>query len=55
MGLVPGVIKGLGVTLGEAKRTVFPGGLTKPPAPSKGAATVQYPTSRRTRRPAPAA
>ena len=24
MGLVPGVIKGLGITLNEAKRTVFP-------------------------------
>jgi len=43
MGLVPGVIKGLGVTMGEARKTVFPNGFTKPPAPSKGAVTVQYP------------
>ena len=43
MGLVPGVIKGLGVTLGEARKTVFPDGLRKPPAPSRGAVTVQYP------------
>lgn len=43
MSLVPGVIKGLAVTLGEAKKTVFPDGLRKPPAPSKGAVTVQYP------------
>jgi len=43
MSLVPGVIKGLAVTLGEARKTVFPDGLRKPPAPSKGAVTVQYP------------
>ncbi len=43
MGLVPGVIKGLGVTLGEAKKTIFPDGMLKAPAPSRGAVTVQYP------------
>ena len=43
MSLVPGVIKGLAVTLGEARKTVFPDGFLKPPAPSKGAVTVQYP------------
>ena len=44
MPLVPGLIKGLGVTAREGLKTVFPGGLRKPiPAPSKGAATVQYP------------
>ena len=40
---VPGLIKGLGVTLRTAKETIFPDGMLKPPAPSKGAATVQYP------------
>ena len=41
---VPGLVKGLGVTLKEMGRTVFPGGMRRPlPAPSKGAATVQYP------------
>ena len=44
MPLVPGLIKGLGVTAREGLKTVFPGGFRKPiPAPSKGAATVQYP------------
>ena len=46
MGIVPGVIKGLGVTLKEAKRTVFPDGMLRPPSPAKGAATVQYPHER---------
>ena len=32
MGLVPGVVKGLGVTLGEVAKTV-----------TRGAETVQYP------------
>ena len=40
---VPGLVKGLGVTLRTAKETIFPDGMLKPPAPSKGAATVQYP------------
>lgn len=40
---VPGLIKGLGVTLRTAKETMFPDGMLRPPAPSKGAATVQYP------------
>ena len=43
MGLVPGVIKGLGVTAKSAYETVFPDGPLKPPSPSKGAVTVQYP------------
>ncbi len=44
MGLVPGIIKGLGVTGGTLLRTVFPDGLKKPvPNPVKGAETVQYP------------
>ena len=30
MGLVPGLIKGLGVTGGTILRTVFPDGLKKP-------------------------
>ncbi|MEZ5231564.1 MAG: hypothetical protein R2749_02475 [Acidimicrobiales bacterium] len=42
MGLVPGVIKGLGVTLGEARKTVLPRRAAKPPERS-GAVTVQYP------------
>jgi NADH-quinone oxidoreductase subunit I len=40
---VPGVLKGLGVTLRTAKETVFPDGMLRPPSPAKGAATVQYP------------
>jgi NADH-quinone oxidoreductase subunit I len=40
---VPGVLKGLGVTLRTAKETMFPDGMLRPPSPSKGAATVQYP------------
>jgi NADH-quinone oxidoreductase subunit I len=42
---VPGLIKGLGVTLGEMGKTMFPkrGLKTLLPAPSKGAVTVQYP------------
>jgi NADH-quinone oxidoreductase subunit I len=40
---MPGVFKGLGVTLRTAKETMFPDGLLKPPSPAKGAATVQYP------------
>ena len=44
MGLVPGLIKGLGVTGGTILRTVFPDGIKKPiPNPVKGADTVQYP------------
>ena len=44
MGLVPGLIKGLGVTGGTILRTVFPDGIKKPiPNPVKGAETVQYP------------
>lgn len=44
MGIVPGLIKGLGVTAKTGLKTVFPGGIRKPiPAPSKGAVTVQYP------------
>ena len=40
---VPGLIKGLGVTLRTAKETIFPDGMLKPPAPSKGAdATIVY-------------
>ena len=40
---LPGMIKGLGVTARIFKETVFPDGLLKPPAPSRGAHTVQYP------------
>ena len=40
---MPGVLKGLGVTLRTAKETMFPDGMLRPPSPSKGAATVQYP------------
>ena len=42
---VPGLVKGLGVTLKTMGRTMFParGIKTLIPAPSKGAATVQYP------------
>ena len=45
MGLVPGLVKGLVVTGSTVVRTVFPkrGVRTLVPAPSKGAATVQYP------------
>ena len=44
MGLVPGLIKGLGVTGGTMLRTIFPDGWKKPiPNPVKGAETVQYP------------
>ncbi|MEA2292348.1 MAG: NADH-quinone oxidoreductase subunit [Solirubrobacteraceae bacterium] len=44
MSLVPGLIKGLGVTAKEGLKTLFPDGLRKPvPAPSRGAVTVQYP------------
>jgi len=47
---VPGLVKGLGVTLGEMGKTMFPHkGLKKLlPAPSKGAATVQYPREKET-------
>jgi NADH-quinone oxidoreductase subunit I len=47
---VPGLVKGLGVTLGEMGKTMFPNkGLKKLlPAPSKGAATVQYPREKET-------
>ena len=42
---VPGLVKGLGVTFKTMTRTMFParGLKTLIPAPSKGAATVQYP------------
>jgi len=40
---LPGFITGMGVTLKEAFATMFPDGLTKAPAPSRGAQTVQYP------------
>jgi NADH-quinone oxidoreductase subunit I len=40
---VPGMFKGLGVTAKIAAETLFPDGPFKPPSPSKGAATVQYP------------
>ncbi len=45
MGLIPGLVKGLAVTGGTVARTVFPkrGLKTLVPAPTKGAATVQYP------------
>ncbi|MYB85681.1 MAG: NADH-quinone oxidoreductase subunit I, partial [Acidimicrobiaceae bacterium] len=45
MGLVPGLVKGLVVTGSTVVRTVFPkrGVRTLVPAPTKGAATVQYP------------
>ena len=43
MGLVPGIIKGFGVTGKTALKTIFPDGPLKPPSPAKGAATVQYP------------
>jgi NADH-quinone oxidoreductase subunit I len=40
---LPGLIKGLGVTAKTFGKTVFPNGPLKPPSPSKGANTVQYP------------
>ena len=40
---LPGVIKGLGVTLKEAFKTMFPDGPFAAPSPSKGAQTVLYP------------
>ena len=40
---LPGVVKGLGVTLKEAFKTMFPDGPFGMPSPSKGAQTVQYP------------
>ena len=43
MGIVPGLIKGLGVTAKSAYQTIFPDGPLRPPSPSKGAVTVQYP------------
>lgn len=43
MGLVPGMIKGLGVTARTAIETIFPDGPLKPPNPNKGAVTIQYP------------
>ena len=48
MGLVPGMIKGLGVTAKTAYETVFPDGPLRPPSPSKGAVTVQYPHEKET-------
>jgi NADH-quinone oxidoreductase subunit I len=46
----PGLVKGLGVTLKTMGRTMFParGIKTLIPAPSKGAATVQYPHEKET-------
>jgi NADH-quinone oxidoreductase subunit I len=38
---VPGIVKGLGITMKTAIETMFPDGPI--PSPSKGAATVQYP------------
>jgi len=38
-----GIVKGLGATLKEAFKTMFPDGPLKAPAPSRGAQTVQYP------------
>ena len=32
---VPGLVKGLGVTLRTAKETMFPDGMLRPPAPSE--------------------
>ena len=43
MGIVPGMIKGLGVTAKTAYETIFPDGPLHPPSPTKGAVTVQYP------------
>ncbi|MGI9607539.1 MAG: 4Fe-4S binding protein [Acidimicrobiales bacterium] len=43
MGIVPGMIKGLGVTAKSALDTIFPDGPLKPPNPNKGAVTIQYP------------
>jgi NADH-quinone oxidoreductase subunit I len=40
---LPGVLKGMGVTLKEAFKTMFPDGALAAPSPSKGAQTVQYP------------
>ena len=40
---MPGMLVGLGVTAKTFFKTVFPGGPTAPPSPSKGAHTVQYP------------
>ena len=42
---IPGLIKGLGITLKTTADTVFPNGGIKKliPAPKKGAATVHYP------------
>jgi len=48
MGIVPGMIKGLGVTAKTAYDTIFPDGPLKPPSPSKGAVTVQYPHEKET-------
>ena len=48
MGLVPGMIKGLGVTAKAAYETIFPDGPLKPPSPTKGAVTVQYPHEKET-------
>ena len=40
---MPGILTGLGITMKTAIDTMFPDGPLKPPSPSKGAATVQYP------------
>jgi NADH-quinone oxidoreductase subunit I len=40
---VPGIVKGLGITMRTALETMFPDGPLRPPSPSKGAATGQYP------------
>ena len=38
---LPGVLKGMGITMKTALQTMFPDGPLRPPSPSKGAATVQ--------------
>ncbi|MEZ5382204.1 MAG: NADH-quinone oxidoreductase subunit I [Microthrixaceae bacterium] len=38
-----GLVKGLSLTFRTAMETMFPGGPLKPPSPSQGSATVQYP------------
>ncbi len=40
---MPGFLKGLGVTARTAKTTMFPDGILKAPAPSRGAATPDDP------------
>ena len=45
---IPGVLKGLGVTAKTMVEPIFPDGPLKPPAPAKGAVTVQSPRERET-------